>query len=134
MRRAKCKSLALASSIESNVLELCKAVLHCQNLDKLCIRSGDFIRFLLDATAPKLNMVSGNKINFQFVWEFSCEKWEPAQKMAKSIYGERTLIFKDVEELGNPGGKAHVVGFKRPQVVDLCACVTALQTIYEGSR
>ena len=46
MRRAKCKSLALesvptarASSIESNVLELCKAVLHCQNLDKLCIRT-----------------------------------------------------------------------------------------------
>ena len=46
MCRAKRKSLAVesvptarASSIESNVLELCKAVWHCQNLDKLCIRT-----------------------------------------------------------------------------------------------
>ena len=79
MRRAKRKSLALveipaarASSLESSVLELCNAVWQCeitrlyacQNLDKLRIRTGtiysggDFIRFFLDATAPKLNMVS----------------------------------------------------------------------------
>ena len=41
-------------------------------------------------------------------------------KMAKLIYGERILIFKDVEELGNPGGKAHAVGFKRPQGIPHC--------------
>ena len=154
MRRAKRKSHALveippakASALESIVLELCNAVWQCeitklyalQNLDGLRIRTGtiysggDFIRFILDAISSKLKMVSGNKINFQFVWEFSCESWQPAMRMAKLIYGERISIFKDVEELGNPGGKAHAVGFKRPQVADLCACVTALQTIYEGS-
>ena len=65
-------------------------------------------------------MVSGNKINFQFVWEFSCEKWQPAMKMAKLIYGDRTLIFKKAEDLGKPGGKASAYGFSSPQPIPHC--------------
>ena len=141
MRRAKRKSHALveipaarASALESIVLELCNAVWQCeitrlyalQNLDSLRIRTGtiysggDFIRFILDAISSKLKMVSGNKINFQFVWEFSCEKWQPAMKMAKLIYGERTLIFKKAEDLGKPKGRADAYGFSKPQPIPDC--------------